>query len=231
MIDTQFPSFVAMRRWDIYGPVHKGLRLAHTRFLTRLGSADARQRQPALLADLREHLALAASHLAHEEAFIHTALEGAHPGGTTVLAEDHCQHHERLEQLLDLIETLERADDESRPAYWRALYLAFTTFVAADLAHMAHEETVTWPLLCELFSDEQLAEIEMRIIGSLPPDEVIAFMRIMLPAMAPEERIGLLSGMKAGAPPEAYDAVISMAARPELSKDDFGQLVSLGLAA
>lgn len=231
MIDTQFPSFAALRRWDIYGPVHKGLRLAHGRLMTRLGGADAREAQPGLLADLREHLALAASHLAHEEAFIHPALEEVRPGGAAVLDEDHCQHHERLEQLLELVQSVEHADSETRPAYWRALYLAFTTFVSADLAHMAHEEAVTWPQLCEAFSDEQLADLEMRIIGSLSPDEVIAFMRIMLPAMAPEERVGLLSGMKADAPPEAYDAVITMAARPELSTDDFGQLVRLGLAA
>ena len=56
-------------------------------------------------------------------------------------------------------------------------------------------------------------------------------MRMMLPAMNPEERTGLLTGMKAGAPPEAYAAVIEHAARPTLPRAEFADLERLGLAA
>ncbi len=96
---------------------------------------------------------------------------------------------------------------------------------------MAHEETVVWPLLCSHFSDEALTDLEMRIVDSLSPEETIAVMRLMLPAMAPEERIGLLSGMKAGAPPKAYAAVMNQAAKPALASADFAELERLGLAA
>jgi hypothetical protein len=49
--------------------------------------------------------------------------------------------------------------------------------------------------------------------------------------MSAAERAGLLGGMKAGAPPEAYGAVIELAARATLSAGDMAELERLGLAA
>ncbi len=231
MFNADFHCAVSAGRWDIYGPVHKGLRLGHAEMLRRLGAADHRLDQGELLAALRAHLAIAAGHLAHEDEVIHPALEAARPGAAVALDRDHAAHHGRLADLLGLIGALEGAAPAERAAHGRHLYLAFATFVAEDLAHMAREETKVWPVLCELFSDAQLAELEMQIVASLTPRDNLAMMRIMLPAMAPSERIGLLGGMKAGAPAEAYAAVIAEAARPTLTPVDFAELQLLGLAA
>lgn len=231
MIDAKFLSLVAQRRWDLYGPIHKGLRLAHAQLIVRLGAADPLADQKPLLGDLLAHLSIASGHLDHEDSFIHPALEDVIPGATQDLVGHHRSHRDELDRLRTLVEGLQTAPRETRPAAWRELYLLFCAFVAADLEHMAHEEAVVWPQLCARYSDEELAELEMRIVGSLSPGETIAVMRIMLPAMAPEERIGLLSGMKAGAPPEAYQAVIVQAAKPTLATADFAELERLGLAA
>jgi hemerythrin-like domain-containing protein len=230
MFKRDFETLAATRRWDIYGPVHKGLRHAHSQLITRLGQADYAGDVRQLTADLRAHLAIAAKHLGHEETFIHAALEAAAPGSISALNQEHQQHRVRLAELGVMIEALESAA-AGREAHGRMLYLAFAAFVAEDLEHMRHEETETWPLLCALFTDEQLADIEMRIIATLTPEDNIAMMRMMLPAMSPTERIGLLSGMKAGAPPEAYAAVIEGAARPSLPDHDFAELQRLDLAA
>lgn len=219
-------------RWDIYGPIHKGLRLAHGELLRRLGRADfAAEAQPELLADLRGHLELAACHLAHEEEVIHPALEAREAGATGALETDHAHHRARLAMLDGALRAVEHAAPADRPALGRALYLAFSTFVAEDLAHMSREETETWPRLCALFTDAELAGLEMTIVSSLSPDENIAFMRLMLPAMNPAERTALLTAMKSDAPPEAYAAVIDLAARPTLPPEDFARLGALGLAA
>lgn len=230
MFSKDFQTSTATRRWDIYGPVHKGLRLAHSQMLIRLGQADYADSPRQLLGDLRAHLAIAAKHLRHEEVFIHAVLASA-PAYLLALNEQHEQHRSRLAGLIAAIERLEAATPDQRPTQGRMLYLAFSTFVAEDLEHMAHEETEIWPLLCALFTDEQLADLEMQIIATLTPEDNIAMMRVMLPAMNPAERIGLLSGMKAGAPPEAYAAVIELAARPALSDDAFAELRRLDLAA
>ncbi|MCF4167046.1 hemerythrin domain-containing protein [Zavarzinia compransoris] len=223
-------------RYDIYGGIHKGLRLALAHLLLRIGSADfADLRATAeLLADLRAQLALSRAHLAHEEAHIHPALESRAPGAGQRLEHQHRHHEVRFEELADLIARLEVAQPGARPAIGHALYLAFSLFVAEDFAHMHEEETVTGPLLQAHFTDADLQAIEFGIISSLTPEENIAYMRLMLPAMTPAERLALLAGMKAGAPAEAFSAVIELAARPMLAAHDFAALVrglGLGLAA
>lgn len=231
MSNPAFLTVAGAQRWDIYGPVHKGLRLAHSALMNRLGRADWTADQTALLADLADHLALGASHLLHEEEHIHAALDSRAPGAAKALSAQHGQHRRRFADLQRAMDDLRRAPANERARLGRALYIAFTAFVAEDFEHMAEEETVVWPQLCALFTDEELAGIEMTIIGGLTPDENIAFMRLMLPAMNPAERAGLLTGMKANAPAEAFAAVIELAARPTLPANDFAELQRLGLVA
>lgn len=226
-----FLTTAAARRWDIYGPVHKGLRLGHVDLLTRLGRAAFDGDEATLIADLKAHLITGRSHLLHEEQFIHPALEARVAGSCATLEAQHQHHRDRFASLDVAIAALEAAGPAERPVLGRALYLEFSAFVAEDLEHMRQEETITWPQLCAHFSDEELAGIEMSIIGSLTPEENIAIMRLMLPAMNRPERNALLGGMKAGAPPEAYDAVIEMAARPTLAGEEFDDLRRQGLAA
>lgn len=215
-------------RHDIYGPIHKGLRRAHAELMGRLGWADYAVDQSALLADLREHLRLGAKHLAHEEAHIHTALEARAPQGAARLDAQHAHHRMRF---LEVEHHIRGVEAGGGPAAGRALYLEFGQLVAEDLAHMHEEETITWPRLCALFSDHELIEMEMTIVGSLSPEDTIAFMRMMIPAMNPAERAGLLGGMKAGAPPEAFAAVFEHAVRATLGANDIEDLERLGLAA
>ncbi|MBX3485394.1 hypothetical protein [Phenylobacterium sp.] len=232
MTTPHFMTAAERGRWDIYGPIHKGLRLAHGALLHRLGAADFASSPPhRLLADLRAHLALAARHLAHEDTVIHPALESRAPEAAAGVDDDHAHHKARLAVLESAIRGIEHAAAADRAALGRGLYLAFSTFVAEDLAHMGREETEIWPRLCDLFSDDELAALEMTIVASLSPADNIAFMRIMLPAMNRAERSALLTAMKSGAPPEAYAAVIEQAARPTLAPADMSHLSELGLAA
>jgi hypothetical protein len=47
---------------------------------------------------------------------------------------------------------------------------------------MAEEEEVMQPLFEELYTTEELLEIHARLIASIGPEEMLASMRIMLPA-------------------------------------------------
>ncbi|TDP48847.1 hemerythrin domain-containing protein [Zavarzinia compransoris] len=221
-------------RYDIYRAVHKGLRLAHGRMLARLGNADFADaaEAAAVLAELDRHLMLAASHLRHEEDFIHPALEGRAPGAAAALEEQHRHHGARFGELAALIAAVRGATAAAaRAAAAHDLYLAFAIFMAEDFAHMNEEETAARARLCALFTDAEQMAIEGALVGSLPPEENMAFMGLMLPAIAPAERLAMLAGIRDTAPREVLDAVIEHAARPSLPPREFNVLLQdLGLA-
>ncbi|MBB2755006.1 UNVERIFIED_ORG: hypothetical protein GGI57_005744 [Rhizobium aethiopicum] len=220
-------------RYDIYGAIHKGLRKAGCDLLGRLGTADFQNVEETvlLIGDLRHYLMLAASHVTHEDDNIHTAL--ADKGVSTVtLDEQHDDHRTAFRELEELVVAWEKAWPLHKAACGRKLYLAFAAYIADDFAHMHEEEAVTGPLLWRNFDDQEIFGIEMRIIGSLPPEKSMAFMRIMIPAINPAERAALLGAMKKDAPPEIFQAVIDFAVRPGLSAGDFAKLAdALKLAA
>ena len=54
----------------------------------------------------------------------------------------------------------------------------------------------------------------MRIIGSLPPEKNMAFMRIAVPAISPQERAMMLGGMEAIGTGRVFNAVMRSAAKP-----------------
>lgn len=223
-----------MPRHDLYGPIHKGLRKALCELVVRVGRTDfaAPDQRRETLAALRRQLAVSAGHLRHEEAHIHPALEERAPGAALTLDADHAHHRAAFEALEAAMAAVEAAEAEAAREAGRELYLRFSQFVAADFAHMAEEEMVVQPLLHRLFSDEELIAIEGAIVGSLPPEENIALVRMMLPAMAAHERLGFMRFVKEAAPAEAFEAMMGFAARAALEPADYQALAAgLGRAA
>jgi hypothetical protein len=211
---------------DFYGPIHKGLRLALSQLLARLGACDGEDctELTDLLTDLRSQYRMSARHLANENICIHPALEARAPGACAYLARAHEHHGESLHELESLIRDVEQADDGHRRLKLHRLYLRFSTFVADDFTHMAEEEQLILPVLQSLFTDDELRGVEDRIISGLSADEVVSFGRFMIPAATRHERIALLDALRANAPAEAFGAVMASSARPSLSPADYAHL-------
>ncbi|HEX4711086.1 hypothetical protein [Phenylobacterium sp.] len=219
---------------DFYGPIHKGLRLAQTQMLVRLGACggDDADELTTLLGDLTALLHMAEHHLVNEDKWVHTALEARAPGSTQRLAQSHEHHRHAFGELEALIGEVEAAEPSGHARLMRQLYLRFTLFAADDLAHMAEEEQLMLPVLQSLFTDEELVGIEDRILSALSPEEIVGFGRLMIPAATRADRIALLSAMRANAPAEAFAAIMQLSARATLSDADYGHLCEgLGLAA
>jgi hypothetical protein len=213
---------------DFYGPIHKGLRFALCGLLTRLGAVDPADGPAvaAVLADLRLQLSISAEHLDHE---------ARAPGASRALAQDHAHHRASFVALRAAMAAVE-ATEPRGPALHR-LYLAFSRFVAEDLAHMAEEEEVTLPVMQALFTDEELLAIEGRIQAGIPPEALLTYARIMAPAAHPGERLAMLAGVREGmiregAPPEAFAVLLAHGVRPVLADADWDALAAgLGVAA
>ena len=67
------------------------------------------------------------------------------------------------------------------------------------------------PALQQHASADELMSITMTIRTSVPPPDMVVFLKYMLPAMNPAERAAMLGGMKAGAPPEIFEMFWSAA--------------------
>ncbi len=212
---------------DLYGTVHKGLRLALCSLLTRMGSTDFSDphRVAAVLDDLEGVLYLCESHIAHEEAHIHPAVDRKRPGFTSTLVAEHADHDSSIRELRALAGAVAAAPTASNAAFGRALYLRFSSFVSENLAHMVEEETEVEALLSSLFSTAELTAIHEALIGSIGPDEMVAFLRVMVPASSPEGRFALLSGPRAAMPPAAFEALLR-SFRPSLEEADWRDLTS-----
>jgi hypothetical protein len=211
-IDT-LPSTAALPlpRIDLYGPVHRGLRSALTTVLARIGATDVSDctRLATMLDDLEGVLYLCASHLAHENAGIHTAVDRRQPGFIARFDEEHRDHEHAIAELRALALALGvKASD--RDAIHRTLYLRFSQFVAENLAHMVREETEIGPLLEALYSQQELEQIHGALLASIGPDEMLAFMRVMIPANPQPVRIGMLRGAQASMPREAFIATVHL---------------------
>lgn len=167
--------------------------------------------------------AVCLSHLAHENAFVHPALERAQPGTSQRIAEEHVEHERDIEALRTHARGLADCPDAERPAACRALYHAISLFAAHNLAHMHLEETEHNAVLWAHLGDAEIAAIHAQIVGHLSPAEMRASLGWMLPAMAPAERLGLMGGIQASAPAPVFGATLALA-RQRLGDDDWAAL-------
>lgn len=156
-------------RMDLYGGIHKALRLFMTRTLGSVGSADPDD--PAdvaqALALLDRLLGLCELHLKDENDFVHPALERALPGSAARIAGEHQHHVEAIADLRDLAGLVRDARDAQRPAALGRLYRALALFVADNFQHMHVEETAHNAVLWAHYSDAELLAIEQALVASI----------------------------------------------------------------
>ena len=223
----------AAPRADLYAPIHKALRHFMTDTLQRVGSLDTGDAGElgATLGQLDALLALCRSHLEHENAFMHPAIEARQPRGSSRTALDHVGHVHAIEALGDEIAVLREAPAPRRDALAQRLYRHLALFVAENLQHMHIEETANNAALWAHYSDAELHALHERLLASLSQAEMMQAMRWMLPALNPLERAGVLGAMKAKLPPPAFGGVLA-ALRPHLGESGWHKLArALGLAA
>jgi hypothetical protein len=217
---SRLPSF------DLYGAAHRGLRRALSQLLLRLGTVspgDLAQTE-AVLAELDSVLHLCSAHLNVETLHYHAALERRRPGSSAELERTHEQHHAAIAELRALA-----GSAGSDPARWRGLHLAYTSYVAEELCHMADEETVIQPLFEELYSKAELQQLNDELIEEHSPQDQLAFLRHMVPAASREGRLELLQHIQSKVPPGPFQGILAEL-RPTLSEAEF-EALALGLRA
>jgi hypothetical protein len=212
-------------RFDMYEPIHKGLRNFMCDTMSRVGRVDVFDAEDLArtLAQLEALLTFCAKHIAHENEFLHSAIAERVPGGAGRTVDDHVEHLHSIEALRSEARALMAAADSDRMTLTLRLYRHLALFVAENLQHMQIEETANNALLWAHFSDAALMAIHDRLIATISPADHMEVMRWMVPALSPVQRAGLLGEMKAHAPAPVFDAVIEQV-RPHLDIRDWLKL-------
>lgn len=212
-------------RFDMYTGIHKAMRAVMADTLLALGRLDADDEEE--LADVSQRvlqlLGMCESHLAHENAFVHKAIEARAPGASDAIAHEHAEHRQAIAALASQVAGVQSAPAHQRHAAALALYRALSLFVAENLQHMHVEETAHNAVLWARYTDAELVAIHDELVASIPPEEMMGFARWLVPSMNPLERFHLLADMRSKAPAPAFEAVLAVV-RPHLAPREWRKL-------
>jgi hypothetical protein len=214
------------RRYDIYALVHKGLRFNLSQTLIELGKLDVSEPGgiSKSLQAVRDLLLLCHEHLAHENDYVHTAMNARQPGSAAVCQQHHAEHGHAIEVLAALALQLERAESlAERQLLTDDLYRELSVFVAENLAHMALEERDNNVVLWAHYTDQEIQAIESALVASLAPEVKALSARWMVPAISPAQRAEVLSGMRRAMPEPAFQGLLQ-GLRPLLSGSEWSKL-------
>lgn len=213
-------------RLDLYREVHKGLRAFLTDTLGRVGRMDPQDPADVVptLAQVRELLFICGTHLTHEDTFLHRAMEARRPGSTARITHEHLEHTLALRGLEAEAAAVEAAADAAgRGTAALRLYRSLARFVAENLQHMEQEETQNNAVLWAAYTDAELLQLHEALLASIPPPELMVYLRWMLPSISHAERVATLEGLRQGAPAEAFQAVLALT-RAQLPARDWTKL-------
>lgn len=221
----------AAPRLDMYAGIHKALRAFMADTLLDVGRMDVDDDlEFAQTCDrVMQMLDSCRAHLHHENQFVHAAMEARQPGASQRIAGEHDEHEQAIVALAAGVSSLLACARASRPAATQALYRQLALFIAHNFEHMHEEETAHNQVLWDCYSDEEIARIHDELVASIPPEEMMATARWLVPFMSPAERTAMLWNMQQHAPKPVLAAVLAHV-QPHLTQQEWAKLTrSLGL--
>ena len=212
-------------RFDMYMPVHKGLRAFMTEVLITVGRIDPEDAVGVeeTVEAVRNLLEICRGHLFAENQFVHTAMEARLPGSASSTASEHVTQEGVLEEIDGAILAVERSSGTERRIALLKLYRALALFVADNFQHMHVEETSNNEALWSCYTDDELQAIHRRILNSIEPRKMNAFLRWILPSVDHPVRFAMLAEMQKAMPEVVFEQLLSTI-QPLLNEKDWKKL-------
>ena len=136
--------------------------------------------------------------------------------GNQLITELIAEHHDLTRREHEIAksghEILEMPSAERRLEAGARLNVMSNQLFAAYITHMNREETDLVPLMREHFTDPEMAAMQGKIIGQMPPERMFAILGWMMPALNVTELAHLLTSLQQGAPPPVMKAVSDLGA-------------------
>jgi hypothetical protein len=191
--------------WDLYREIHKALRFALFGVTVMAGATDPAD-ELSLNRLTREWAAVSMvleGHHSHEDKFCDPLIQVHAADLREELERAHLASNVAIGRLTNSINGLSSESGTSRVPLAR-LYRDLSDFVSTYMLHLRFEEERVMPALNAALSDDELADVTTAIRMSVPPTEMCVFIRYMAPSMNPQERVEMLTGMRA-APGEVFE--------------------------
>jgi Hemerythrin HHE cation binding domain len=190
------------KKVDLYTLIHKAQRAHMFALSTKIGKTDFSNQQEANsikqeLESIIDHLR---KHSKNESTFIHPLYVEA---GDKASAID--DEHDDLEIELHKLEDILAAKQ------WEKLYAAFNRFISMYLAHQDEEEQAQEEILWKHFENARLAAALNAFLASRSPALAMEDHKFVMPHLSMAELSQMYKGMKASAPPAAFQAACHLA--------------------
>ena len=190
-------------RMDLYRLIHKAQRFHLFLLANRMGRSDFQDSDEAtsIGAELRTLIEHLRDHARNEEIYIHPLFDGIDR-----MAESLEMEHQALEADLGELAAIVA---EQR---WSELYPAYNRFIATYLEHLDNEEHAQSEILWPNYQDDELLAVFNRFKAERTPQAARADLELMLPALSVLELSQMFRGIKASAPPAAFQGICELAA-------------------
>ncbi len=203
-----------MQRYNIFFPVHKGLRalLCETAQLLQQTTFTDPEEAAEAVETVKTVVRLFESHAHKEDNYVFAAIAAYEPSIVAAFEQEHEEDHALGESLQNWLTAFDYAVAPSaRQTLGEDLTKAYIQFMVFNLRHMAKEEQVINPLLWRYYSDGELHAITEKILKNVPPHEMAFFSRWMVRGMNNAEILGWLRGVKNSAPQPVFESLLSIA--------------------
>ena len=214
-------------RYNIFYKIHKALRamLYETGAELQRTDFDNDIQVNAILEKISSLLDLFEGHAHIEDTLVFPAVEQYEPSVVDAFEKEHLKDHElsqRLRSLIVIFNSLETNQEKLQMG--SAIRKAFLEFLVFNLEHMAKEEDIVNNLLWRYYSDEQIREIEQRVIVSQTPENAAIAAKWMLRGLSNGEIVVWLRAAEKNAPESVFNDLFATAQR-ELPGRRFRQVL------
>lgn len=202
-----------MQRVNPFNMIHKALRalLYDTALsLQQTYFADSNESEVAL-AKIEAVIHQFEQHAYHEDTYVFPAVKAYNPQLAEAFESEHEEDHalgEKLKHLLNIFRACSNA--EEKIICGSAITQAFREFMIFNLEHMAKEEVDINKVLWEQYSDEQILQLNAKIVANIPEAEKAFTSKWMMRGVNKAEAIEWLKSIKRMAPPFVFQALYGL---------------------
>jgi hemerythrin-like domain-containing protein len=200
-------------RVNIFNQIHKGLRalLYETSILLQQTDfTDEEEMQAAikrvtLVADMFD------DHAHHEDNFILPAINEYEPSIVDAFEQEHELDTKLTRALKESLYALQMASPLVRPNMANELSKTFVQFMVFNLEHMAKEESILNKILWRYYSDEEILDIQKKIVANLSPWSASVSSRWIIRGLNNPEIVRWLRSVEESAPETVFQNLFATA--------------------